>query len=45
MTKKPIILSTGAANIKEIKFAVNYLKNMEQKNNSSTLYIKLSSKR
>ena len=26
MTKKPIILSTGAANIKEIKFAVNYLK-------------------
>ena len=25
-TKKPVILSTGAANIKEIKFAVNYLK-------------------
>jgi len=26
MKKKPIILSTGAANIKEIKFAVNFLK-------------------
>ena len=25
-TKKPVILSTGAANIEEIKFAVNYLK-------------------
>ena len=43
-TKKPIIISTGMANMKEVINAIKILKKMVQKNYNSSLCIKLPGK-
>ena len=43
-TKKPVILSTGASDLEEIKFSYNFLKKWSKRNYYTSLYIKLSNK-